>query len=201
MTIVLYDVSASPLEQTHVLKVDDAGGGVKWLGFLPDGQSLIAITGSGDVRRWDFAANPPRQVARARIKAGSSLPAADLSPDGRTLAVATDDNRSALLWTVTAPNLVRRHVWRNVTQKEIGALAWSPRGPMLAAADLSGRLILWNTETLEKALDKQTLGEFRTAAFAPLSGKPADAPRLRLAVASQGGNGDVFLLELAPKKK
>jgi WD40 repeat protein/tRNA A-37 threonylcarbamoyl transferase component Bud32 len=111
------------------------------LALSPDGQTLAAASGRGEVVLWDLAHGNKRKELPGRHEKVAALA---FSPDGRTLAVNHD--REVRLWDVAAeggPSL--RRTLRGHT-RPIRCLAFSPGGRMLAAGGEDRRVVLWDLE-------------------------------------------------------
>ena len=111
-----------------------------FLGFTPDGRSLVEAKGGGKIRIWDVAsgeatrclADPPKRSGVTFV-----LCCAALSPDGKLLAVSTyssaeEPSHKVTLWDVAAGRTLGTVAGGDSCQ----ALAFSPDGQMLAIADM-----------------------------------------------------------------
>lgn len=111
-----------------------------FLGFTPDGRSLVEAKGGGKIRIWDVAsgeatrclADPPKRSGVTFV-----LCCATLSPDGKLLAVSTyssaeEPSHKVTLWDVAAGRTLGTVAGGDSCQ----ALAFSPDGQMLAIADM-----------------------------------------------------------------
>ncbi|WP_371661154.1 hypothetical protein [Streptomyces sp. NBC_00280] len=176
--ITVWDVGRHHVRTTLHLANSARVGAVVELALGPAGHRLHAThlsdSGRMDDEMWDVTRH--RRTGVLRGLAGPPLIA---RPDGRLLV---GDNRAARLpaGRVTAPALVQG--------AQIGALAFSPDGSLLAAGDWAGRVALW-----DGGLRRNT-GVMRSVFPTPLEGGPeaADAlaisPDLRtLAVAGDAG--------------
>jgi WD40 repeat protein len=112
----------------------------KFLGFTPDGRSLIEAKASGKLTLWDVPsgkeagclADPPK-----RSGVTSGLRCAALNPDGRLLAVATyssaeEPRERITLWDITAG----RTAGTIACDDSCEALAFSPDGQWLAVGGM-----------------------------------------------------------------
>lgn len=110
------------------------------LAWTPDG-SCLAVGGTGtSVRILDAATLATRQVSRGHAAGVRSLA---WSPDGRSLAWASGDGM-VQVWRADDGTLAAR-----LPLRQAHAVAWSPRGDLLAASSWHGRtggtVELWET--------------------------------------------------------
>jgi len=135
--VVLHDAATGEPRTTY------AGhpGPLTSVRFTPDGARVVACGGRaglfGSVTVWDVASS--KQVAEARGHTDSIL-AAELSPDGRTLATAGYDRR-VVLWTLAPLKPV--HTLKDHTDA-VYAVAFSPDGRTLASAGADRTVKLWD---------------------------------------------------------
>lgn len=103
------------------------------LAFTPDDQTLVSVTAQGReirVEAWNVSEKKPRDGANSiTLKEGRGVTALALSPDGKHLAVATDQ-KELLVWNI-AENRVTpttiNHPWPEITR----TLEFSPSGRWL----------------------------------------------------------------------
>jgi hypothetical protein len=127
-----------------------AGDLIEGLALSPDGKTLAAAidpsSGKSRVRLWNVSSKRKRRDLPAAMTApGNALV---FSADGRTLALpayTTDANSNGAidLWTVGSG---RRAATWNANTSGVWAMAVSPDGRLLAAADQDGA-VLWNTRS------------------------------------------------------
>jgi WD40 repeat protein len=133
-----------------------------FLGFTPDGQSLVQARGDGTIKIWDvLTGNEERCLADPPKKSGVTyrLTTAALSSDGKLLAVATyssaeefENRHRITLWDL-APG---RPLGTVTGSDSCHALAFSPDGRWLAVGDMeygggkaTGKIRLWPTSALK----------------------------------------------------
>ena len=148
-----------------VATLADHPGPVNALRFRPDGKTLIAAGGRpgqfGALTIWDLERNARRHDLRGHA---DTILAADLAPDGRTLATGGYDGL-VMLWDIEQGNPIR-------TLKEhtdaVYAVAFAPDGRTLASAGADRSVKLWNLETGKnrRTLSEAT-AELYALAFAP----------------------------------
>jgi WD40 repeat protein len=104
-TVRLWDVASGQLKAT----LEGHRAGVCFVNFLPDGRTVLSLTADhGEVKQWDVA-QQKEKLAFHWFSGLLSLPgypcSMALSPDGRTLAVGTNDGSRApatvRLWDLT----------------------------------------------------------------------------------------------------
>jgi WD40 repeat protein len=137
---------------------------LKALAFSSDGKTLASGDAQATVRIWDVGTR--REVHRIDMKSGPDELALAFSPDGRTLACAGAWNDSSflpkgginiqgvemtpkdgylvLLWDVATGKEVRRLTGLTA---DIGSVAFSPDGRLVAAASRDGRIARWEAST------------------------------------------------------
>ena len=113
-----------------------------FLGFTPEGQSLVQARGDGSIKIWDASTGiEKRRIAEPQQKSGVTfrLRCAALSKDGRLLAVSTyssaeelENQNKIVLWDIASGRTLG-----TVTGSDFcNALAFSPDGQWLATADM-----------------------------------------------------------------
>jgi WD40 repeat protein len=132
-----------------------------FLGFTPDGKSLIQARGDGAIRLWEVLTGiEARSIAGPLQKSSITfrLRSAALSPDGSLLAVSTYSSAEALenqnkimLWDIASG----RTLGTVTVSDSCYALAFSPDGQWLATADMlygggkaTGKVRLWRTSEI-----------------------------------------------------
>ena len=134
-------------ESGKALWVLDHPSGVKHVAFSPDGQRLVTACMDGRVRLWDPATGKPTGDSAPY---GDSVECAEFSPDGKRVAYCG----GYVFWGSSLDTSVR--IWDLATgqtrrleghTEEPFALAWSPRGDLLASAGLDGQVILWEAHS------------------------------------------------------
>jgi WD40 repeat protein len=109
--------------------------------YAPNGKRIAAARAGtplsgGWVAVWDLVTNDLVWSSRASIPQAGPLA---MSPDGRLLAVGTDDGMVRLLETDSGHEPGRRF-----RHPKVGALAFSPGGKALASGGDDGTILLWN---------------------------------------------------------
>ncbi|MEJ7637945.1 MAG: pre-peptidase C-terminal domain-containing protein, partial [Singulisphaera sp.] len=119
-------------------------GPVTSLRITPDGGALIAAGGRpgmfGSVTVWDLAKATRRHDLRGHRDA---ILAADLAPDGRTLATASYD-RTLIVWDLSRGEPLR--TLKDHTDA-VYAVAFAPDGKTLASAGADRTVKLWDIST------------------------------------------------------
>jgi WD40 repeat protein len=132
---------------THRLNARLKGhaGTVTAVAFDPDGRSLVTGSQDGTIRCWNAATSQARWLAHGRAGEGThTVFCAQFSPDGKTLATAT--NRDPAV-----------RIWDSATGRELGsllgttgmitALTFTPDGRSLVSGDCQGGLTIWDVKT------------------------------------------------------
>jgi WD40 repeat protein len=134
---------------------------VRCIAFSPDGRLLASAGGDHVIRIWEVATRRCVRVLEGHFNTVRSLV---FSPDGRTLFSGSHDE-TVRTWDV-ASGRQRREM---SASENIVAVALSPDGQRIAAADERGSIHLWNAAT--GAADgppmEGKVGEPRCLAFAP----------------------------------
>jgi len=111
-----------------------------FLGFTPDGRSLVEAKGSGKISIWDVASGKEARCLADPPKRGgvtSVLRCAALSPDGSLLAVATSSSAENPTERVTLWDVAAGRTFGTVAGGDsFQALAFSPDGQWLAIGDM-----------------------------------------------------------------
>jgi len=117
--------------------------------FSPDGTILASV--NGGVRLWNMSTARPVGPPLT----GHTRPVLDVafSPDGRTLATASEDG-TIRLWD-PATGQPRRTLPTSPGEVAYTTLAFSPNGQTLASGDADGRLRLWSLTTGGPVSDPQ----------------------------------------------
>lgn len=121
--------------------------GSRSLAFSADSALLVSGGGDGVV-----AINAvPQDVLPTDLVSGIVL-SADFSPDGRSIAVACKDPKVVVLWNLasrSAERVLRGH------DGAVLAVAWSPKGDVIATSTDLGTVRLWDAQTgaLLRAVD------------------------------------------------
>ena len=155
MKLMLWDVARAPGPELKLASPSPLLGqalaqpsAVWGLALSPNGRTL-AVAGEGRgtkpcgkdfcflVSLWDLAA---RKALPALEGHTEKVNAVAFSPDGRTLASASDDT-TVLLWSLAGRQVSARLVHGD----NVRGLAYSPDGKMLASAGADGRVVLWDT--------------------------------------------------------
>jgi WD40 repeat protein/DNA-binding SARP family transcriptional activator len=168
--------------------INGPGGVVDQVAFSPGGTLLalgsgtLGITGEGEVTLWDAATR--RQIGAPLVDHTGAVKSMAFSPDGRTLAVGTDDG-AVSLWNVATRQQVGPALPVDFSAEYTGgviSIAFSRDGKTLAAVTSDGKVWL-----LEVAIGRW--------ARVPLAGDPglvnsaAFSPDGKTLVASSlGGN-------------
>ncbi len=128
-----------------------------FLGFTPDGRSLVQARGDGSIKIWDVpSGKEARCLADPPEKSGVTFGVycAALSPDGSLLAVSSwssaAETSEIALWDIPAGRIRGR-----VTVSDCPALAFSPDGQWLAAGEgehATVKIRLWMISALKDFL-------------------------------------------------
>jgi WD40 repeat protein len=128
-----------------VLEAPD--GGLSWLGFSPDGKSVIGLGTA--VVFWD--AQSGKETRRTAAPAERMLAAFALSPDGKTLALGQADlgrggprarDCAVILWDLEGGKERCRSTGTHAGG--VRALAWRPDGSAVASAGADNGVLLWD---------------------------------------------------------
>jgi WD40 repeat protein len=118
------------------------GGEVSVVVFSPD--SRVIFTATEAVRRFDVATRRP--IGRPFATGIGAINDMALSPDGGTVAVATDTG--ATLWDVASERQIGTQIDTGVGS--LNSVAFSPDGRILAVAAQDGAIRLWDVASHEQ---------------------------------------------------
>lgn len=138
--VVLFDASSGKMLAT----LAGHPGPLTAVRVAPDGKTVVAVGGRpgmfGSITAWDLAARTRRFERKAHL---DSILAADIAPDGKTLATASYDRRVAL-WDLEHGEPVRS--LKDHTDA-VYAVTFSPDGRLLASAGADRTVKLWDVAT------------------------------------------------------
>lgn len=128
----------------------DCPGTTAYLAFAPGGKTLLSfsqsgsVNGSGECRLWDLETRKPL-LTREGVFAPTAL-----SPDGRRVITGAEGKRLLVLDATTGKELRAFALPRRegVSEPEAArCVAFSRDGKLLAAADMTDRVHVWEAET------------------------------------------------------
>ncbi|TYB57592.1 hypothetical protein FXF51_39535 [Nonomuraea sp. PA05] len=158
-TVRLWDVSDR--RRPHPSTTVSGHTGTIWgLAFSPDSGHLV----SGGADEAVLVTDVPGAVLAGH---GGALSTADLSPDGRTAVVGSEDF-SARLWDVRDPGRPAPLALLNGHTAQVKAVAFSHSGRLVATGGIDGRVRLWDVADPRRPalLGRfETAGDVRTLAF------------------------------------
>ncbi len=133
------------------------GSGVEFVGFLPDGKTILSFGKDDTVRWWDAAAG--RELRR--WKAPATLGCAAPSPDRRVLAAKVGDD--VVLWDAASG----KELWRlDKPDGHLSGIAFSPDRKLVATC--GDHIRLWDAITGERVRELEAPeGFLAAAAFLP----------------------------------
>jgi WD40 repeat protein len=141
--VTFWDTSTWKQQQGTPLPV----WGAESLSFSKDGRQLVVGAAEG-VSVWDVATR--RQVGAVPVPERSLEPAMAVSPDSRQVAVSDGD--TVRLWSLrngrlagASPLATFRAAHRPTDNLQVGVLAFSPDGRLLAAGGLNGMVTVLDT--------------------------------------------------------
>lgn len=151
------------------------------IAFSPDG-SLLAAASVASAAIWSCDTTYVRVLERP----GKTFRGMAFAPDGRTLALGSEDG-TIRLWEM--PGGRERAVLHD-SDCDVHRVAFSPDGKLLASGNDDGRVVLWDArEGTRRLVLHQGRGKpIRALAFSP-DGRS-------LAVADPGGAGDALVLDV-----
>jgi Tol biopolymer transport system component len=129
--------------------------------FSPDGRTLAASDAAGIVYVWRLSGGAPL-VIRGSSSDGYETQTIAFSPDGGTLAVALQGG--VQLWDVATRKLTARLTGDDASPD---AIAFSPRGTVLAVGGDGGGLYLWDLATRQETVRDSSLTGWDELTFSP----------------------------------
>jgi WD40 repeat protein len=139
-SVYVWDTATLRRDKTHITLPEPVRG---W-GFAPDGRSVLALSGQGQVTRWQ---GPEFQDGQLLLDTGASatnLAFAIFSPDGRYLA-ANSKGRALQVWDLEQRRLAREFASEKDWVVPLGFRAQS--GELLTAALPGDTIAAWNLAT------------------------------------------------------
>jgi WD40 repeat protein len=145
----LWDVS-DPASPQLLAKLGGFTGTVTGVAFSGNGQTLFTGGTDHTVRIWNLSRpTQPKQLPNSPLLGPSTaITRLALSPDNRTLAVATIGGR-VWLWSVATPAKARLSADLIAARGRLTALAFSPSDNLLVAGGSNRRLIFWHYRPFE----------------------------------------------------
>jgi WD40 repeat protein len=119
-----------------------------WIGdliFTPDGSRLISASADQTIRLWEWPSRKPAGILRGHL---DEVDGVEITADGRTLASRCKDG-SIYLWDVTKPS---GHPGYQTFPKRLDfqTAAFASDSRSVVAADVKGRVAVWDTLTLNE---------------------------------------------------
>jgi RNA polymerase sigma factor (sigma-70 family) len=175
VAVCLLDLPAGTVaKRFEWAKGNDPHATVNDLAFSPDGRRLASMSYRNSTARvWDLRADREPLVLKHRD--GYSL---SFSPDGRTLVTGgwdrvirfwdPTDGKLRKEFTVTLPKEFQAADDLR-TDVRVFAVAWSPDGSRIAAADLGMKLWIWDADTMKLRVltDTKDIPRYNTLAWSP----------------------------------
>jgi WD40 repeat protein/transcriptional regulator with XRE-family HTH domain len=155
-TVRLWDVTNPARARPLGAPLTGPTGYVESVAFSADGRFLAAGTGSGGVAGrhddtvwiWNVAdpVRPSLVSGMPLTGPASMVSGVTFSPDGRTLAASSEDNK-VWLWTISAAGPAVRDGTLTDAANWVNTVAFSPDGTRLAAGTSEARVLVWNLAT------------------------------------------------------
>jgi WD40 repeat protein/serine/threonine protein kinase len=130
-----------------IVRLREAGAAITALHFGPDGSKLVTGDTRGTIKVWE--STPAGQWNASKTLTGDPLPAAvtslAITPDGRLLAAGFGHGPTLSVWSLADGK--RQAPFQGSRGEQLGGLAFSPQGDLLAAAyDHLGQhgILLWD---------------------------------------------------------
>jgi WD40 repeat protein len=146
----LFDVKGKLLRT-----LDKDGPGTLLPVFSPNGKLLAVGNRNSETRLFEVASGKLLHTLSRSMSHELAF-----SPDGQVLAVAYVDGAVAL-WDVASGEMLRmqptdaddttRPITPNNPNKDLLTLDWSPKGDVLVTAGWGGKIVLWDSNKVEKA--------------------------------------------------
>ena len=115
---------------------------VKSLVYKENGRLLTSVYGDGTFIVWDGGTG--RTLRTTKFAAKGHVVASALAADGKTALIANYEDYSVKVVSVEDARLLRRYENHS---SEIVALSFSPRDQMVASAETSNRVRIWNSSS------------------------------------------------------
>ncbi|QJW93650.1 WD40 repeat domain-containing protein [Frigoriglobus tundricola] len=162
--------------------------------FFPDGERVASAAWDGTARVWN--ATTGRELHKLDHAGDQYVSAVAVHPGGQMVATLSRHEdaaqNSVRLWDVGAERVL--HTWKLPTNWQDGRLAFAPRGDLLAAGGVDGRVRLWDVGTrAEVGVLEGGSWPIRDVAFSP--------DGTLLAGAGDDGDGSVRIWDVRSRKQ
>jgi eukaryotic-like serine/threonine-protein kinase len=166
--------SANPLHPAREVRLWDLTSGaeleslpvnsdLRCLAFSPDGEWLLAGDGRGKLHVWNLTTREPGGV---EAHGGVPLLSIAFSPDGKTFATGSSDEKPIRLWDL-ATLTPKDHELRGQAG-DVWSLAFSKDGRQLASGTRDSLVRIWNVASVAKQnFDPIKADEYHNIAFSP----------------------------------
>ena len=166
----------------------DLGGHYDALAFSQDSETLAVVTRDKQLCLWDTTTGEqlPKQIGDAigDVMVVNNDDVLALSPDGKILAIASEENNLVKLWDIEKAEQI--HVLQG-HNSWITSVMFSPDGKTIATGGTNEVINLWNIETQQtRATLKGHQNTINALAFAP-----KNTPRYSGCLASGSADGTI----------
>src|SRR5205823_1985312 len=132
------------------------GGVLAQVVYAPDGKTIATAGYQEPPTLWDVA-DPRRMSLRSAVGSGDPY-RVTFSPDGRTLAVSSDEhNRTAALWNISDLSRPREYSTLDRHTDLVYGVAFSPDGSKVLTTSGDQTAILWDVSNRRNPIFLDTL--------------------------------------------
>lgn len=163
--LVLWDLALAPDQPKDPYEVPlrrvVASEGRVWSGqFDPRGRTMLSASDDGRLRIWALDGSPLRSAAELNLT--TTVYAADFSPDGRYIALSTQDGLVRLVSTTTGE--LREFKGHRAPVLDV---RFSPDSKTLVTASMDGKAGVWTVDSGEHFFIEGHAGSVRSVAISP----------------------------------
>ncbi|NJL46690.1 MAG: TIR domain-containing protein [Leptolyngbyaceae cyanobacterium SM2_5_2] len=116
--------------------------GVKAVAISPDGQTLVSSGRDGTCKLWNLPTGELRQTISVQGESfmGDGVVSVAISPDSKTIATASDENKIVKLWSIETGNLTQT---LSGYSKGVTSVVFSPDGHSLVTGSKDKIVTIW----------------------------------------------------------
>lgn len=135
----IYLFHTTQYEEKHKI-LDDQGGSVLSLVFLPNNKELISCNSENSITKWNIEDNSSKVI----VNSDERIRSLSISPGGEFMAGASEKGK-LFLWDLSTQN--PPIILFDMEGNSLYSVQFSNSGELLAAADMQGNVMVWDVAT------------------------------------------------------